>query len=348
MWRKGPDSAGYLRHRRGIIIPTPPHLPSSRRLAALDVGSLTVRLAVAELTGGGDLRQVLQLREVTGLGDGLARNGNLTAAAMDRTAAALRQFRQAMAAHRVKSYRAVGTQALRQAANRQVFLDRAHGDMGLTVQVLTPAAEARLTLAGVLSALAPEYRANQEVVVFDVGGGSTEWAIITPPQPPVFASLPLGVLTLSQARPLGDPPPPANVAALQAELAEQLSQFYLNSLRPHLQGRPHLVGTAGAVTTLAAMSLKLQVYDKDKVTNLILARGRIQELAAEICRVPEAVRARLPGMEKSKAGVMVAGALIILTILQVMGADALVVVDAGLLEGVLQEVAQDISVSRFP
>ena len=95
------------------------------------------------------------------------------------------------------------------------------------------------------------------------------------------------------------------------------------------------MGTAGAVTTLAAMHLKLSEYEADRVNNLVLTRAQVAELAGLISRLPEAERARLPGLEPAKAGVMVAGALIILTILEVFGQDSLVVIDAGLLEGVL-------------
>jgi exopolyphosphatase/guanosine-5'-triphosphate,3'-diphosphate pyrophosphatase len=233
----------------------------------------------------------------------------------------------------------VGTQALRQARNRQVFLDQAQDTLGLAVEVLAPEAEARLSLTGVLTSLAPAVLTAPHVLVFDVGGGSSEFALMRLGQEPVFASLPLGVLTLSQARPLGDPPAPERVVALKEELAARLGSFYQETIRPHLEGDPCLVGTAGAVTTLAALQLKLRAYDPHKINNLILTREQVAALAALLAGMPEAARARLPGIEPAKAGVMVAGALIILTILTVCRADSLVVIDAGLLEGVLHEMA---------
>jgi len=149
----------------------------------------------------------------------------------------------------------------------------------------------------------------------------------------------LGVLTLSQARPLGDPPEPARVAALKQELTKQLSGFYQRFLQPFLPAPPRLVGTAGAVTTLAAMALKMTEYDPERVNNLVLTREQVWELAELVAGLPESERARLPGLEPAKAGVMVAGALIVLTILQVCRQDSLVVIDAGLLEGVLGEMS---------
>jgi exopolyphosphatase / guanosine-5'-triphosphate,3'-diphosphate pyrophosphatase len=313
--------------------------PQPRRFAALDLGSLTVRLAVAERTPGGELRVLAHCREITGLGQGLAATGDLAPEGMARTLEVLKTFKQVMSVHKVAVCRAVGTQALRQARNRQLFLDQVRDSLGLAVEVLAPEAEARLSLTGVLTTLAPAVLTAPDLLVFDVGGGSTEFALVRPGREPVLASLPLGVLTLSQARPLGDPPLLEKVASLKEELAARLSFFYEEAIGPYLQGNPRLVGTAGAVTTLAALQLKLQAYDASKINNLTLTRAQVAALADVLAGLPEAARARLAGIEPAKAGVMVAGALIVLTILEVCRQDALVVVDAGLLEGVLHEMA---------
>jgi exopolyphosphatase / guanosine-5'-triphosphate,3'-diphosphate pyrophosphatase len=306
--------------------------------AALDVGSLTTRLAVAARTPEGGLSALAQRRQVTGLGAGLANTGELAPEGMARTLNALKTYQQIMAKHHVEVHRAVGTQALRQARNRHVFLDRLRDELGLTVEVLTPEQEARLSLAGVMSVLSPQFLVAP-ALVFDVGGGSAEFALVGPAQDPVFASLPLGVLTLSQARPLGDPPQPDKVEALKREILAQLTAFYRESLQPHIKGFPRLVGTAGAVTTLAAMQLQMRTYDADKINNTLLTGAQVARLAELLARLPAAERARLAGLEPAKAGVMVAGALIVAAILEVCRQPLLVVVDAGLLEGVLQEIA---------
>jgi exopolyphosphatase/guanosine-5'-triphosphate,3'-diphosphate pyrophosphatase len=126
---------------------------------------------------------------------------------------------------------------------------------------------------------------------------------------------------------------------LREELAARLGSFYKGAIEPYLQGEFCLVGTAGAVTTLAAMQLKLRAYDPNKINNLILTRAQVAALAELMAGLPEAARARLAGIEPAKAGVMVAGALIILAILAVCRQDSLVVVDAGLLEGVLHDLS---------
>ena len=308
------------------------------RFAAVDLGSLTVRLAVAESTGPGRFKVLGHYREVTGLGEGLSQSDNLAPAPLARTLTALQGFVQVLRDQGVEAVQALATQAVRQALNREVFLQQVR-DLGLPVRLLSPEEEARLSLKGVLSALAPEVLEEPEIVVFDVGGGSSEWALVRQGQEPLFASLPLGVLTLSQARPLGDPPRPEAVAALQQELGERLGEFYRQNLQPFFKAPPRLVGTAGAVTTLAALALLLDPYDPARINNLILSRGQVAALTELLARLPEADRARLPGLEPAKAGVMVAGALIVLSIIDTLQQDSLVVVDAGLLEGVLGEMA---------
>jgi exopolyphosphatase / guanosine-5'-triphosphate,3'-diphosphate pyrophosphatase len=308
------------------------------RIAAVDLGSLTVRLAVAEVAGPGRLRVIKYCREITGLGRGLAEAGNLTPAAMARTLAALADFVREIREHGVERLQAVTTQAVRQAGNREEFIRRVE-DLGLPVRLLAPEEEARLTLRGVLTALDRKYLEAGPLVIFDLGGGSSEFLLLRPEAAPWFAGLPLGVLALSQAQPVGDPPDAARVSALEGAVKARLKSFYAEHFAARLEAPPTLVGTAGAVTTLAAMALKMTDYDPRRVNNFILPKPEVEQLAAQILALPEAARARLPGLEPAKAGVMVAGVLMVKNILETFGQESLVVVDAGLLEGLLAELA---------
>jgi exopolyphosphatase / guanosine-5'-triphosphate,3'-diphosphate pyrophosphatase len=308
------------------------------RIAAVDIGSLTVRLAVAEVLGPGRFQVLWHHREVTGLGREVAETGLLSRADQDRTLTALGDFAREMAARGVEQGQGVATQAVRQAGNGPEFLQAAEKVLNLPVRLLAAEEEAHLALAGVLSALDPAYRDAGPLLVFDVGGGSSEFILERRDQEPVFAGLPLGVLSLSRARPLGDPPRPDRVADLQAELFNKLHDFYKRHFGELLKNSPTLVGTAGAVTTLAAMAQEMAEYDPQRVNNYILTKEQVAGLAERLAALPEKERALLPGIEPAKAGVMVAGALIIQTVMQVFGQDRLVTVDAGLLEGVLAEL----------
>ncbi|MGQ9688708.1 MAG: Ppx/GppA phosphatase family protein [Desulfobaccales bacterium] len=309
------------------------------RIAAVDIGSLTVRLAVAEVTEPGKFRVLSHRREITALGQGVGPSGDLSPAAQERTLKALEGFAQEIKAQGPNKGQAVATQAVRQAENGQAFLHTAGNLLNLPVRLLTPQEEARLTLSGVLSALDSKYREAGPLLVFDVGGGSSEFILLRPGQEPVFAGLPLGVLSVIQARPLGDPPQPGRVDDLKREVRRAIQDFYQHSLRRFLDKTPLLVGTAGAVTTLAAMAQEMTVYDPARVNNYILTRNLVGQMAELLTLLPENKRALLPGLEPAKAGVIVPGILIIQAILAIVGQDHIITVDAGLLEGVLTELA---------
>jgi exopolyphosphatase/guanosine-5'-triphosphate,3'-diphosphate pyrophosphatase len=309
------------------------------RIAAVDIGSLTVRLAVAEVLGPGRFQVILHHREITGLGREVGEAGVLARADQDRTLEALGVFAREMAVRGVARGQGVATQAVRQAQNGGEFLRAAEEALGIPVRLLTPEAEAHLSLSGVLSALDPQYRDAGPLVVFDVGGGSSEFILVRRDREPVFGGLPLGVLSLSRARPLGDPPRPEKVADLQEELFNNLQNFVQKHFAELITEKPTLVGTAGSVTTLAAMAQEMAAYDPEKVNNYILTKTRVAELAGRLAALPEQERALLIGLEPAKAHVMVAGAFIVQTILAVLGQDHLVTVDAGLLEGVLGEIS---------
>ena len=141
---------------------------------------------------------------------------------------------------------------------------------GLTVEVLPPRRRRLACPSRGSSRPWPQDTWTASILVCDVGGGSSEFALVRPGLEPRFASLPLGVLTLSQAHPLGDPPDPKKVAILHRELSQRLGRLRDRTFPPALMGSARLVGTTGAVTTLAAMHLKLKEYEADRVNNLVL------------------------------------------------------------------------------
>ena len=310
------------------------------RIAAVDIGSLTVRLAVAEVLEPGTFIVILHRREITGLGREVAETKILSRADQGRTLEALRGFAREMTNRGVNRGQGVATEAVRQAQNGPEFLQEAAGVLNIPVRLLSPGEEARLTLQGVLSVLDTKYSDGRPLVVFDLGGGSSEFLLLQPGKEPIFAGLPLGVLSVSRARPLGDPPRPDKVADLTKDLKNTLQDFYQAHFGMFLEKSPLLVGTAGSVTTLAAMAQEMLEYDPQRVNNYILTREMVAYLADRLASLPEKERALLPGIEPAKAEVMVHGALIVQAILAVTGQDHLVVIDAGLLEGVLAEMAE--------
>jgi exopolyphosphatase / guanosine-5'-triphosphate,3'-diphosphate pyrophosphatase len=313
------------------------------RIAALDIGSLTLRLAIAQVEQGtGEYRIIHRGRVITRLGQDLNETGMITPGLMERSLEVLSGFTQEIRQHKVSRINAVATQAVRQARNRRDFLSRINRQLGLEVEVLAPEEEARLSLNGVLSVLDAKINGYRPLIVFDVGGGSTEWAFLYPGQAPIFASLPLGALTLTQEFLRGDPPTLSSRTALQAEIQGRLHQLPEKPCPAGSETLSVLVGTAGTITTLAAMSLEMSDYKPQRVNNLVLSQSIINGLASRIIMLPENERAGLPGLETGKAGVMVAGVLIIQEIMRFFQQEELIVVDGGLLEGILQRLATEI------
>jgi exopolyphosphatase / guanosine-5'-triphosphate,3'-diphosphate pyrophosphatase len=313
------------------------------RLAALDIGSLTVRLGIAEIRQPAQPPQVLFRREdITRLGQGLSEDGWLSAQAQADTLRVLAEYAALCRTWQVDRVRPVATQALRQAVNQGDFLRRVTEQTGFEVEVLSPESEARLSLQGILADLDPASAARRPLVLFDLGGGSLEWAFWLAETPPTFASLPFGALTLLQTWQTSDPPRPDEQARLQEVIRRQLQplRLHLKRLLPLPAG--HLVGSGGAITTLAALHSALRHYQPEVVNNLRLGRDAIELLAQQLSSLPLASRSHLPGLSPAKADVIIPGAAIILEILQLFSVPEVVVMDSGLLEGVLGLLAHQV------
>ncbi len=222
------------------------------RLAAIDLGTNTVRLLIVEAGTGAAWRALDQTQRVTRLGEGLAASGRLSEAAMTRTAETVTEYSERAARLGAGRVLIVGTSAVREAANGAAFAARLASATGHPVRVLSGGEEARLTLQGVLWGLVPLTGA---VVVFDIGGGSTEFIRARDGAVEVAVSLRLGVVPLAEDR--------ATAAAVTSGVRERLRRELPPAIRG--SGVDRLVGTAGTVTPLAALDQGLAVYDPARV-----------------------------------------------------------------------------------
>ncbi|MGE5504887.1 MAG: Ppx/GppA family phosphatase [Actinomycetota bacterium] len=304
--------------------------------AALDLGTNNCRMLVARPTAQG-FRVVDAFSRVTRLGEGLAVSGRLSAEAMDRTVEALSACVDKMARNQVTRARLVATEACRRAVNCAEFDARVRAETGLCLDIITAHEEAGLALAGCASLLTAD---KPWAVVFDIGGGSTElvWVRTSAAGEEVegVQSIPLGVVTLAEQR--GHELATAHgYARVVAELAAALAPFEArHDIGARLAaGEVQMLGTSGTVTTLAALHLGLDRYDRAQVDGLVMDFADIARITAELAGMTPARRAAHPCIGRERADLVVAGCAILEAVCRTWPLGRLRVADRGVREGVL-------------
>jgi len=304
---------------------------SVARAACIDIGTNSVLLLIAEQSPRGPVALVEQAT-ITRLGQGVDRSGQLSEEACERTLACLAKYAGIIAEHGVTQVVAVGTSAMRDASNGAEFRARAAELLGTEPQVISGDEEAELTFAGALSGL----ELSGPLVVFDVGGGSTE--IIVGEAAPASEhvtharSLNVGSVRLFERFLAHDPPTHEECDAVRKYVASELANY------GPIPNQKTLVGVAGTVTTLAAIDLKLKTYDEATVHGARLSARRVREIAADLAQLSTAERKRLAGLAPERADVIVAGALLVHEVLLWAQCEELVVSDRGVRWGLATRV----------
>jgi exopolyphosphatase / guanosine-5'-triphosphate,3'-diphosphate pyrophosphatase len=282
-----------------------------RVVAAIDVGTNTILMLIAK---GPPLARVADRARIERLGQGLDRTGALEAAAIARALDCLREYRL-LADAAGAEIAAVGTQALREAANARDFLAPARAIVGAEIEVVSGEREALLAWRAVHESF-PEL---DDAIVMDVGGGSTEFVIARGGEVEQKASVRLGSVRLFERG--GD---------LVRTIDETLAPLGLP------RGLP-LVGTAGTVTTLAALHAGIDPYDPDRVHGMRLSRADVAWQLGRLAALTAPERRKLRGLDPARADVIVAGATIVLRTMAILGAHELVVSDRGIRWGLASE-----------
>ncbi|HEX4180464.1 MAG TPA: Ppx/GppA phosphatase family protein [Caulobacteraceae bacterium] len=317
---------------------------SDELFAALDLGTNNCRLLVAAPTREG-FRVVDAFSRIVRLGEGLTQTGRLQPAAMDRALAALKICADRIQKRGTPHVRAIATQACRSAENGPEFLDRVARETGLRLRIIPPREEARLSVAGCLNLLD---RQTDAALVVDVGGGSTElsWVDLREPgakaagiMPPIRAwlSIPIGVVTLAERFPEQRPGEANWFRAMVEAVKEPVIAFpHAEPLREIFQaGRGHLVGTSGAITSLAGIHLGLARYDRARVDGLWLSRDQCDATADQLLDMHPDHRAAQPCIGKDRADLVLCGAAILRAIQELWPCPRVRVADRGLREGIL-------------
>jgi len=322
--------------------------------AALDLGTNNCRLLIAQPTRPGQFRVVDAFSRIVRLGEGLAATGRLSQDAMDRAVEALRICASKLGARDIRRMRLIATEACRAAENGEVFLERVTVETGLSLEIINRETEARLAVSGCSSLVGREARS---VVLFDIGGGSSEIAVIKigdnrssrlANHITHWTSLPVGVVTLSE-RHGGRDVTPDIFEAMTREVEGMLERFDCPELPAGPDGFPedfHLIGTSGTVTTLAGVHLDLPRYDRRKVDGLWLSDAEVTAMQAKLLSWDYAGRAGNPCIGPDRADLVLAGCAILEAIRRRWPASRMRVADRGLREGLLTDMMADDGVWR--
>lgn len=274
------------------------------RVAAIDCGTNTIRLLVADLDGDGAPREVYRTGVITRLGQGVDRTGELDPVALARTLEATRTFAREIAERGAEKVRFVATSATRDAGNRGDFADGVRQILGIEPEVIDGAQEAALSFAGAAGAIAGIH--PTPYLVIDLGGGSTEIVLGTE-RPAASVSLDIGSVRLHERHLHSDPPTREEIDEAVSEIRRQLD---LAAGQVPLGAARTLVGVAGTITTVTAHALRLPGYQRDRIDGATLPTGTVLAAAQDLLAMTRADRADLPYLQKGRVDVIGAGALI--------------------------------------
>lgn len=314
-------------------------------LGGIDIGTNTLRLLIAEI-GPVLYREIGSDRRITRLGQDLDRTGVLSRDARERSIKALADFSARIKKHAVRQVDTVGTSALRKASNSREFITEVQLRTGLDIRIIPGEEEARLTLLGVSRALRNTSTGESPLssaLVIDIGGGSTELIITRPGEDPVVVSLPLGAVYLTERFIHHDPPSGEELQRLRRSVREELEQQRI-LFRPGLVSI--FVGTAGTITTLAAMDQKLAVYDPNLINRSMLTRSTIEGMVRMLSESTLKERRDIPGLEHGREDIILAGAIVTQEIMERFGFTTIVVSDWGLREGILFDLYEKLSIKH--
>jgi exopolyphosphatase/guanosine-5'-triphosphate,3'-diphosphate pyrophosphatase len=318
--------------------------------AALDLGTNNCRLLVARPIrdaapeNAESFRIIDAFSRIVRLGEGLGQSGRLSEPAIGRTIDALLVCRDKMAARDVSRARLIATEACRAACNGADFVARVREETGLNLEIISRETEARLAATG-CAALADS--AAKSVLLFDIGGGSSEIVWLSPRrgakdgpsdgQVRHWTSLQLGVVTLAE-RFGGAEVSFRQFNAMTELVVSELQHFLARSAKEERCGRFHLLGTSGTVTTLAGVHLNLARYDRRRVDGLWMSHSEIDSVMAKLRGMSYAERARNACIGPDRADLVLAGCAILEGIRRCFPSERIRIADRGLREGMLLEL----------
>lgn len=294
--------------------------------ASIDLGTNSARLLIGSADPGKGIRPLLVKRKITRLGGGFSKETGLSHEARRRTLAVLHEFAEEIQRHDVRQIRAVATSAVRDAVNGEDFIAEVYQRTGILLEVIDGREEGLLTLRGIFSGI----QAEGDVLIFDIGGGSTEYTLARNETPLFTQSLPLGVVRLTEGK--------NSIKAMEDKIDRELETLLTGLAQagyPACVPGTRLIGTAGTPTTLAGIDLGVTDYTAVSVHGHILSFEVIRNIFTRLLPLTPEQCLLVPGIEKGREDLILAGTLITLRTMERFGFDNLTVSESGLLEGLL-------------
>ena len=312
------------------------------RVAAVDCGTNSIRLLVADVPPEGPHTDLLRRMEVVRLGEGVDATGRLAPHAIERTRKVLAEYAAQARELGAEAVRMVATSASRDAANRADFERMVEQTLGLGPDVVPGDEEARLSFRGATASLDAAVRAHggappvPPFLVVDIGGGSTEFVLGDAHGVRAARSVDVGCVRLTERHLHGDPPATDEIQRAEADIRAALDE--VAALVPVGEART-LVGLAGSVTTVAALALRLPAYDTEAIHGCRIPVAGVRSVSAGLLTARRDRRAALPVMHPGRVDVIGAGALILRVVMDAFDLDEVVVSEHDILDGIALAVA---------
>ncbi len=300
----------------------------SVNVAAIDIGTNSCRLLIVDAGGATLVRQ----SDITRLGAGVDATGRLDDVATERTIDQLRRYRGVLDHHHVGRGRAVATSAVRDAANGAGFLDAAEHALGIRPELLSGDEEGRLAFAGATAGRTDE----GPVLVIDVGGGSTEFIVGEGGGSVEAISIDIGCVRLTEAEFHHDPPRPEELSNAVGAAQQAVEEATL--LVPAIAAARTVIGVAGTVTTMAAIELGMNTYDRDRINGFHLTRAAAEDVFRTMATESLADRVHNPGLRADRADVIVAGCAIVVSVFRHLHLSQMIVSEDDLLDALADSV----------
>ena len=304
------------------------------RLAAIDVGSNSVHMIIADVTSEGHLEVVDRVKEMVRLGRRSFTTGRLTEEAMEMTVRALAHFRRLADMRRVGRMRAVATSAVREAHNRAEFIRRIRRETGIVVEVISGAEEAKLIFLAARHAVGLEGGPH---LLLDVGGGSVELVLVKDARPLWMRSVKLGAARLTELFLTDDPPSAAQRRRLEKHLDSQIGELMQAARRARVT---RVIGTSGTINTIVAMARAARGQELGRLHGASASAAEVAHISQQLLEANAAMRSDLPGIDAKRADQMVAAGLLADFVLRRSGAPELVACTWAIREGLLLGLAR--------